>query len=297
MEVMTTFGRTGLKVSRIGLGGFPFGGVNEAAGWNPFTDEGRRQAIETVRAALDAGINYIDTAPGYGDGNSESIIGQAIEGRRDEFVLATKVGYHNTSPRGVKDSVAKSLERLRTESVDIVQFHGGDFTEQQVDAILNGGLLAALEELREEGKVRYVGFTTEEPWTARPLIASGRFDVAQLNYNLIYQSAARHVLQDTSELDMGVAAMRTMTSGILQRIAGYLAPGWHEAHSIYEVALKYVLGDSRVHVANVGMRWPHEVEMNMELLRNYEPPIDMADMPRWTAQIYKSQDEMELGEE
>ena len=87
------FGRTGLEVTRLALGGYPFGGVNRARGWDPFSPDGRAGAIRTIHAALDAGINYIDTAPSYGEGNSESIVGEATRGRRDSFILATKVGY------------------------------------------------------------------------------------------------------------------------------------------------------------------------------------------------------------
>ena len=68
---MVQFGATGLTVSRLGLGGYPFGGVNHARDWDPFTEAGREAAVETVNRALDRGINYIDTAPSYGDGNSE----------------------------------------------------------------------------------------------------------------------------------------------------------------------------------------------------------------------------------
>jgi aryl-alcohol dehydrogenase-like predicted oxidoreductase len=77
-------------VSPIGLGGFPFGGVNRAAGWDPFSSEGRKMAVATIHRALERGINYLDTAPGYGEGNSESIFGQALRGRRAGVVLATK---------------------------------------------------------------------------------------------------------------------------------------------------------------------------------------------------------------
>ncbi len=148
------FGRTGLELTRIALGGYPFGGVNRARGWDPFSPEGRATAIETIHAALDAGINYFDTAPGYGNGNSESIIGEAIQARRDTVCLATKVGYRGRSPGDVTASVEASL--------------------------------------RTRGLARFIGFTTEEPWTARPLIATGRFDMVQLRYNLIHQSAALH---------------------------------------------------------------------------------------------------------
>jgi aryl-alcohol dehydrogenase-like predicted oxidoreductase len=290
MESKVRFGRTGLEVTRIALGGYPFGGVNRARGWDPFTPEGRATAVETVRAALDAGINLIDTAPGYGGGNSESIIGEATAGRRDQFVLATKVGYRGPAAE-VTASVRRSLRRLRTDVIDVIQFHGGMYTAEEVDHILHDGLLDALRDLRRQGAVRFVGFTVEEPWTAQPLIATGQFDVIQVRYNLIYQSAALHVLNQATEADMGISTMRTMTSGILQRLAGYLAPGWDGAHNLYEVALKYVLSDSRVHVANVGMRWPEEVARNVALVESFVPPFDMANLPRMTAHIYQTEDE------
>ena len=284
------YGRTGLSVTRIGLGGFPFGGVNTARGWDPFSTKGRATAVATVHAALDAGISYIDTAPGYGDGNSESIIGEAIHGRRDEVVLATKVGYAGMAPADVVASVRASLRRLRTDVIDIIQFHGGMYSPEDVNHVLNDGLLDALLDLRQKGAVRFVGFTTEEPWTGRPLIASGRFDVVQLRYNLIYQGAALHALNEARQAAMGVAVMRPMTSGILQRIASCIAPQW-TARDIYDVALKFVLSDSRVHVANVGMRWPEEVMRNVRLAESFTPPFDMAQLPRLTAEIYKTEDD------
>ena len=286
------FGKTGLMVTRIALGGYPFGGVNRARGWDPFTPEGRATAIETVHAALDAGINIVDTAPGYGNGNSETIFGQALEGRRDQIVLATKVGYRGSAD-DVTASVHTSLQRLRTDVLDVIQFHGGMYTERDVRHILDDGLLDALLRLRDEGKVRFVGFTAEEPWTARPLIATGQFDVVQLRYNLIYQSAALHALNEARDADMGVSVMRPMTSGIFERLCHYLAPEWNEAHDLYEVALKFVLSDSRVHVANVGMRWPEEVAKNAALVESFAPPFDMADLPRMTAHIYRTEDEMQ----
>jgi aryl-alcohol dehydrogenase-like predicted oxidoreductase len=284
------FGKTGLQVTRIALGGYPFGGVNRARGWNPFTPDGRAQAIRTIHAALEAGINLIDTAPGYGDGNSESLVGEALVGRRDGVFLATKVGYRGTAAE-VTASVEASLQRLRSEKVDLIQFHGGMYTDAEVRHILDDGLLAALLRLREQGKVRFVGFTVEEPWTAKPLIASGQFDVMQVRYNLIYQSAALHVLDEAREADIGVSVMRPMTSGIMQRLAETIAPCWNEAHDLYQVALKFVLSDSRVHVANVGMRGPDEVAKNVALAESFTPPFDMAALPRMTAHIYRTDDE------
>jgi aryl-alcohol dehydrogenase-like predicted oxidoreductase len=283
------FGRTGLWVSPIGLGGFPFGGINRAAGWDPFTPEGRRTAIATVHRALDRGITYLDTAPSYGQGNSESIFGEALAGRRVSVTLATKCGW-DLDAEGVLHSLEDSLGRLRTDYVDVLQLHGGMFTDEDVRHILQRGPLEGLQRAREEGKVRFIGFTAEEPWTARPLIASGAFDVVQLRYNLIYQAAALHALDEARDAGLGVAVMRPMTSGILQRILRFLKPEW-SADEIYAVALRFVLSDSRVHVANVGMRWPAEVDRNVDLAEAFRPVADFADLPRLTAGIYRIEDE------
>lgn len=286
-------GSTGLRVSALGLGGYPFGGVNRAAGWDPFALDGREVAMATIHRAIDRGINYMDTAPSYGDGNSESIFGEALSsgGSRQQVTLATKCRW-NGSAEDVQQSVEQSLERLRTDVIDLIQFHGGMFTPENVHHILEEGPLDALRQLRAAGKVRFLGFTCEEPWTARPLIASGAFDVVQLRYNLIYQGAALHALNEARDRQMGVAVMRPMTSGILQRALRFLKPEWPE-QEIYEVALKYVLSDSRVHVANVGMRWPKEVEQNVAIAESFRPPtgFDAADLPRLTAGIYRTADE------
>lgn len=287
---MVELGKTGLQVSPIALGGYPFGGVNTANGWDPWSPEGRRVAIETVNAALDAGINYIDTAPAYGEGNSESIIGEVMRTRRAECVLATKVGWSGLGKAEVVQSVRDSLTRLQTDRLDLVQFHGGMFTAEEYRHIVEGGPLQGLLELQRSGEVGHIGLTAEEPWTARQFLAHPEFEVLQLAYNLIYQHAARHVLNEAAAHDVGVVTMRTMTSGIFQRLASLLAPEWQQAHDIFEVCLKFVLADSRVHSAIVGMRWPSEVQRNVDLVEGFTPELDLADLPRMTAHVYQSQD-------
>lgn len=284
-------GRTELRVSRIGLGTSAFGAVNRAQGWDPFSGEGRALAIRTVRAALEAGINYFDTAPACGAGQGESILGEALAGQRNQVVLASKVGYRGLSPGDVRRSLEESLKRLRTDYLDVLQFHGGMFKQEELRHILEGGLLDQLEALKEQGKVRFLGFATEEPWTARPLIASFRFDLMQVRYNLIHQGAALHALDEARQTDLGVVAMRPMTSGIFQQLCRHLAPGWQEQHDLYEVALKFVLSDSRVHVASIGMRWPEEVARNVALAASFVPDLDLAHFPRLTADVYRMEDE------
>ena len=285
------FGRTGLSVTRLGMGGFPFGGVNEAAGWNPFTPEGRRIAVGTIRHALDAGITYFDTAPGYGDGNSESIYGEALAGVAAPYTLATKCPWSGgVGAAEVAASVEASLKRLRRDSVDVVQFHGGMFTEADARHILEGGPLDGLTRLRAAGKVRFLGFTCEEPFTALPLLASGAFDVVQLRYNLLNHQAAEHALPKAREMDVGVAVMRPMTSGILQRILADLAPEWPAARDPFEVCLSFVLSDPRVDTALVGARWPHEVDRNVALAETFAPRLDQSVVPLRTAGVYAEQD-------
>ena len=285
----TTLGRTGLHVSRMALGGYPFGGVNKANNWDPWSLEGRRTAVATINRALDLGINYIDTAPGYGEGNSERLVGEVMRTRRDECVLATKVRWENMDKAATVASVHASLERLQTDRLDLVQFHGGMFTHEEYQHVV-GGPLEGLLELQEAGLVRHIGLTTEEPWTARPFMRHHEIEVFQIAYNFIYQSAARNVLDELRTADAGVVTMRTMTSGILQRAARYLAPEWQDAHDIYDVCLKFVLSDSRVHAPIVGMRWPEEVDRNVALLEGFDPPLDFAGLPRMTAHVYQAED-------
>ena len=283
-------GRTGLHVSPIAIGGAAFTYVQESTGWNPTSDEGRKVVHQTLHTALDNGINYVDTAPAYGNGYSETLVGEVMRTRRDECVLASKVWYE-LDHQGVIDSVDASLGRLQTDHIDILQIHGRMYLPAEVEHVLHGGPLDALVELREAGKIGHIGITTEEPWTVIPFLENEAVEVYQIAYNIIYQAAARHFLIKAAEKNVGVVTMRTMTSGIFQREAGFLAPEWQEAHDLYEVALRFVLSDSRVHAGIVGMRWPEEVGRNVALLNNWEPATDFAAMPRLTFEVYKADDE------
>jgi aryl-alcohol dehydrogenase-like predicted oxidoreductase len=164
------------------------------------------------------------------------------------------------------------------------------YTPAEVDHIMKGGPIDALLELRAAGKIGHIGITTEEPWTVIPFLAHKDVEVFQIAYNIIYQAAARHFLIEAAKVNAGVVSMRTMTSGIFQREMGFLAPEWQAARDLYEVSLKFVLSDSRVHAGIVGMRWPEEVERNMRLLDGWKPPTDFASMPRLTFEVYKAGD-------
>jgi aryl-alcohol dehydrogenase-like predicted oxidoreductase len=283
-------GRTGLDVSPIALGGASFGYVHRSANWDPWSDEGRRTVIAILNHGLDLGINYIDTAPLYGAGNSETLIGEVMKTRRQECVLAAKVWFE-LDRQGAINSVHESLKRLQTDYIDIVQIHGRMYSAADYGHIVKeGGPLEGLRALREARKIGFIGITTEEPWTVLPFLAHPEIDVYQIAYNFIYHAVARHFLIEAGKANVGVVTMRTMTSGILQREARYLAPGWQAAHDLFEVSLKFVLSDSRVHCDLVSMRWLEEVDRNISLIANWVTSIDFATMPRLTFEVYRAED-------
>lgn len=284
-------GKTGLNVTRIALGTYPFAGINRAQNWNPYSADGIKEVHKTINTALDLGINYIDTAPGYGNGHSERLIGDVLKQRRDECYVATKVNWENTTAENIIKSCEDSLKRLQCETIDVYQFHGGRYTNEDFEFIMNEPLEGMLK-LRKAGKIRFIGITAEEAWTAIPFINTEAFDVVQVCYNIIYQSAALHLLNTARDKNIGVTVMRPLTSGILQRALENIQPEWLEKS--IETCLSFVLSDSRIHMANVGMRWSDEVRMNADFLKNFNPNYDLADIPRMTQKIYESDDKRNI---
>jgi len=263
-----TLGRTGLRVSELGIGGAQIGLRNYIEAWDPGAPAAQAQIEDLVAYAESLGYNYIDTAPGYGEGLGEEIVGRALHGRRDRWVLATKCGWQGSGEDVVR-SVDSSLRRLGTDRVDVLQFHGGDFTADQVEHIVHGGPLDAVLRLRAAGKTRFVGVTAEEPVTLRPLVATGAFDVIQIRFNVLYQSAYHNILPEAARAHIGVVVMRSATSGLLPKLLQASAPEAAAAFAARcnpaELALNFVLSAPQVAVALVGMRRRQEAEANARL--------------------------------
>jgi aryl-alcohol dehydrogenase-like predicted oxidoreductase len=284
------FGRTGLQISPIAFGGATITYTQASTNWNPRSAEGRQSVIDTIHYALDRGINYIDTSPIYGDGFSEEMIGEVMKTRRKDCVLASK-SWFELDKQGTIDSVHASLKRLNTDYIDVLQIHGRMYDQADVEHILKeGGPLDGLRLLKEQGKIGHIGITTEEPWTVIPFLALPEVEVFQIAYNFIYQAAARHFLLKAAEVNAGVVTMRTMTSGVMQLQASYLAPEWQGAHDLYDLALKFVLSDSRVTSGIIGIRWKEEVDRNLAIVEGWTPPVDIAKLPRLTFQVYEAED-------
>jgi aryl-alcohol dehydrogenase-like predicted oxidoreductase len=199
-------GDSGLTVSRVGLGCNNFGGR---------IDKERSRAV--VDAALDAGITFFDTAHSYGNGLSEAFLGELLEGRRDDVVLATKFGAKAEDSGGlrkgsreyIRRQLADSLERLRTDHVDLYYMHFPDPETPIAET------LGALQELLDEGSVRAIGCSNFSIEQLREAEAHGHFSVLQDNYNLLERDVEAEILPFCREHSIGFVPYFPLASGLL----------------------------------------------------------------------------------
>jgi aryl-alcohol dehydrogenase-like predicted oxidoreductase len=242
-----TLGRSGLDVPVVGMGTWQTFDVRGAAG-----EHARRLVVDT---ALDAGANFFDSSPMYGE--SERVLGFALEGRRDRALVATKVWTPG------RDEGRRQVERALGYFggwVDLYQVHNLVATREQ---------LALLEEMREAGRVRAVGATHYSPSAFADLAAlmrSGRIDAVQVPYNPRQREAEREILPLAAELGLGVVVMRPFAEGGLLRrapSAERLVPlepfgitTWPQA------LLKWILSDTRCHVAIPATSSPERMREN-----------------------------------
>jgi uncharacterized protein len=274
---MTIFGRTQASVSRLGFGGAPAGLTNYLGEYQPTDLQQRRQVIAAIQRAVELGITYFDTAQAYGDGQSEEIFGEALSGVGAPVFLATKVGHWVEEPRR---QVEESLKRLRRAPVDLVQIHGTSYPPELVQSILSpGGLLEQLLQMKAEGLVRFIGFTSEDnnPAVYR-FIETGKFDALQIAYNFLFQHPAEPTrpfgsLYEAHSAGMGICTMRTLTSGIFQKWIQWVNPD--NTFDYTSALLQFVLSNPLVNVALVGMRTPEEVEKNVRICENLDDRIDI----------------------
>ena len=240
-------GRTEVHVSDISLGSSRIDGV---------------KGEEIVKLALERGVTYIDTAPDYSAQGSEEAIGRAIAGRRHGLFLATKwctpIGHlpAGTPVARYKEVVEASLRRLGTDYVDLVHVHSCD----TVDRIEDPNLHEAFDRLREEGKARFLGFSTHTPnlvQVANAAIDSGRFDLMMLAYHHgIWPELGSIIGRARREQDMGVVAMKTLKGAKHHGLAGFRT----EADAYSQAAFKWVLSNPEVSCLVVSFSEPQHVD-------------------------------------
>ena len=243
-------------MSPIGFGAFKIGrnrGIKYPQGYD-LPDE--PAVADLLDGVLGLGINLIDTAPAYG--LSEDRIGRAIAGRRDEFVLSTKVGEtfdgqrstYDFSRQGVRDSVTRSLGRLRTDRVDLLLIHGGG-----EDVLARTEAVAALHALRDEGLVRAIGFSAKTVEDAREALAWA--DVIMVEHNLENPSHAG-IIADAAAADVGVLVKKGLASG----------------HLDHAEAVRYVLQTPGVSSLVIGSLSLEHLRADVEIAESIQPGHD-----------------------
>ncbi len=254
---MRLLGKTGMKVSVLGIGTAPLGAPNVT----------QTEVDRVIAAAADHGINYLDTAPIYRQ--AERRLGPALKGKRDKFVLVTKV--EATSSQDAMWQVRESLQKCRTDYFDLVHIHNVGRTDRfpSLDILLGGdGALAGLEKLKKDGVVRHIGMTCHlRPKRALPVMRSGRVEAVMSAVNYIDRhiyNFEETVFAEAAERGMGVVAMKIL--GGAQGDGAILSDPQH-----YERAVRYALGIPGLSVAIMGMKSVAELEQAVATVKAYKP--------------------------
>jgi len=252
------FGRTGFTVSEIALGTVEIGLDYGIPGSDGFARPSAAEAERLLHFALDAGVNFIDTARAYGE--AETIIGRAIGSRRSEFVLCSKV--QPAAPAAVAASVEESLRQLRTDALDILLVHSSSI---QPDTGFE--IVPVMRDLQAQGKVRSIGASVYGEAAALAAINSGLFDCIQVAYSVLDRRIEAGAIAAARRHNVGIMARSVLLKGALthrvdllpaaldplkQAVAERRAIAAGEVGSLPELAYRYVLSGDLPETALVG---------------------------------------------
>ncbi len=272
-----TLGRTDLTVTRLGFGGARIG----------YEDVTPDEADRLLNGLLDVGVTFVDTAACYHD--SEEQIGRWIGARRDEYVLASKCGHVTGGATGeawsaetIAHSIDRSLQRLHTDRIDLIQLHS--CSAEELD---RGEAVEAVLRAKEAGKVRYVGYSGDGE-AAVKAIEMGVFSTLQTSYNVVDQEARREVLPAARAAGMGVIAKRPLANASFKADASryaYADVYWERSKSMVvpegapadgvELALRFCLSHESVDTAIVGTSRVENAERNAETIAEGGLPEDV----------------------
>jgi aryl-alcohol dehydrogenase-like predicted oxidoreductase len=293
------FGKTDMRVSVLGFGGGEIGYENAS----PET------VVRLLNDALDAGLNVIDTAECYVD--SEEKIGQAVSGRRKEYYLFTKCGHpegfgtEDWRPASLLTSIERSLKRLQTDRVDLVQLHSCSEAE-----LRKGDVIAALQQARAKGYTRYIGYSGDGA-AAQFAIECGAFDTLQTSVSIADQEAIDRTLPLARERQIGVIVKRPIANAAWRYTESpannYHRPYWERFQSLrydilqgdpkqaVSVALRFTLSVPGIHTMIVGTTKPGRWRENAAILEAGPLPAPQFEAirsrwrevagPDWTGQI------------
>lgn len=290
-------GRTGLKVTSMGLGGGGFSRLGQG------TSNTKEQSIAIVRQALDAGINIIDTAEAY---RTEEIVGESIRGvDRSSFVLCTKKSVSgDITPQQVQQGLEESLKRLRTDYVDIYYPHG---VRSENYSYMASEIAPVMQKMRDQGKLRFLGLTelfntdTQHDMLQQAL-ADDIWDVMMVGFNMLNQSARDSIFPKTIQKNIGVVIMFAVRRAFnnperLKEILNQLIenkqldpadidladPFWFLIHeggavSLTDAAYRFCHYEPGPHVIFSGTGNPEHLKTNLESFTR--PPLPEADLER-----------------
>lgn len=234
---MNYLGNTNMKIKRVGFGGIPIQRI---------TQEDTNEVINELETQ---GINFIDTARGYTI--SEEYIGNAIEGKRDKFFIATKSmsrDYEN-----MKKDIEISLKNLKTDYIDLYQLH--NVKPEEYDNIFGDDkAYKALLEAKEEGKIKYIGITSHALETIEKVVETDKFSTIQFPYNIV-EDQADEVFRKAYERGIGTIVMKPLAGGALDDAT---------------LAIKYILSKEYISVAIPGMDSVEQVRQNVSVIGNTE---------------------------
>jgi len=288
-------GKTGLEVSRLAFGGL------FVASFVSQLDEAKK----AVQRAVERGINYIDTAPGYG--NSEEVLGKSLEGIAQPLVLSTKLGGRPTpflpqDKNCLMESVKESLRLLKRDHVDILMIHEPDrpgqydwWTDWQD---LKGPVLEVLADLKKQGVIRFTGLGGTTAYEMAHLVKTGKFDVllTAYNYSLLWREAAIEVIPAAKAQNMGIVVGSPLQQGALSckyeeaindpRVYWLSKPRREQFKALYrlvdecglslpELGIRFVLSNPDVHCVLMGARSASEVDQNVTAAEKGALPAEL----------------------
>ena len=196
-------GNTSLMVSPIGVG---FWGIVGGDYWGA---QDEADTIDAVHCALDVGINLFDTAEGYGDGYSEQMLGRALQGRRAEAVIASKVGQQNLAPADIRAACERSLKRLGADYIDLYQVHWPNRDVPFDDT------MATLLALQSEGKIRAIGVSNFGTLDMPDMLQCGRYDANQLPYSLLWRAIEFEIQPQCVADNIGILPYSPLNQALL----------------------------------------------------------------------------------
>ncbi|MBR5316148.1 MAG: aldo/keto reductase, partial [Firmicutes bacterium] len=233
-----TLGKTGLTISRLGFGGIPIQRVDAAA----------TKALVSEMVAK--GINYIDTARGYTV--SEEFLGEALEGVRDKFVLATKS--MSRTKEGMAADIETSLKNLRTDYIELYQVHNPSM-EQLEQVMAPGGALEALKEAKEAGKIGHIGLTGHSLELFEKAVSLDWVETFMFPYNIV-ETQGEELMRTCTEKNIGFIVMKPMAGGAIDDP---------------ELALRFICSNPDATVVIPGMYELKEIEQNLSAVENQAP--------------------------